>query len=218
MSDLMVVGPKMGSQGTLSPFTAGVSGAQRVSDAHARYMQAVLESRAFYMDSDSVTLAAANATKSALATAKFINGFANPPGSGKYAVIWRARVATVSGTPAGPYFYNAYQYGTKVSSAVTGTIRNALTQQSVGSAMTPQTGVVLALLPADTTALAQLATMGGPAAVAAGAGLYDKDDLIDGAIIIPPGFLFGLMCAGAGTSHVVQSTMWWEEVPMLIQS
>src|SRR3954469_21105659 len=102
----MKVGPDWGGSGTFKPFTAGFSGAQRVADAHARYMQAVLEGRVFISDSDSVTLAAANATKSAMGTAKFINGFLNPAGSGKNVALWKTVIATVSGTPAGPFFYN----------------------------------------------------------------------------------------------------------------
>jgi hypothetical protein len=216
MSDLQRVGPVPGGTGTPVPFTAGITGASRVADAHSRYMQSCLEGRVFIMDSDSVTLAAANATKSAMGTAKFINGFLNPRNSGVNAVILIASIATVSGTPAGPFFYNFYPIVGNLSSAVTGTIRSAfLASTATGSKMTPQTGVVLATTPADTTALTQLSTIGGPAAIAAGAGVYSVADEVAGRIIVPPGFLFGIMCAGAGTTHIVQSTLQWEEVPAL---
>ena len=49
MSDLMKVGPNYGGTGVATPYTAGFSGQQRVSDAHGRYLQAVMENRAFYM-------------------------------------------------------------------------------------------------------------------------------------------------------------------------
>lgn len=214
MADLQSVGPVWGGQGTFKPFTSGPSGAQRVADAHARYMQAVLEGRVYYMDSDSVTAAAANTTKGALGTAKFVVGFYNPPSSGKIAIVWRATQATVSGTPAGPLFYNGLPYAGKITSAATGTIRNALSHQASGSAMTAQTGVVLAATPADTTSvLFQLGQAGGPAAIAAGAGMYSVIDEVAGYWVVPPGMLFGLCATGAGTSHVLQATLVWEEIP-----
>lgn len=179
-------------------------------------MQAALENRLFLMDSDAVTLAAANTTKSAMATAKFINGFLNPRGSNVNASILHAIVATTSGTPAGPYFYNHYPIVGNRSSAITGTIRSGfLSSGASGSKMEAQTGVVLATLPADTAALNQLGVLGGPAAIAAGAGIYTAFDEVAGRIVVPPGFFFGIMAAGAGTTHIVQSTVCWEEIPLL---
>lgn len=215
MSDsLQLVGPSWGGLGTFKPFTSGPSGAQRTQDAHARYTQAVLEGRVFFMDSDSVTLAAANTTKGALGTVKLINGFYNPAKSNKIAVINRVVAATVSGTPAGPLLYGALAYGGSITSAATGSIRNALTLATNGSAMTPQTGVVIAATPADTTTvLAQIGTMGGPAAIAAGAGIYSQTDEVAGLIVVPPGCLFGIVATGAGTTHVVQTSIYWEEIP-----
>lgn len=216
MSDLQIRGPLWGGSGTPAPFTAGFSAAQRVADAHARYMQAVIEGRAFALDSDSVTLAAANVTKTALGTAKFINGFYNPVGSGRNAVLWSAHIATVSGTPGGPYFWN-FVNTSNLTSATTGTIRNLLLAGApVGSAMQAQAGVVLAATPASTAALTQLGVMGGPAAIAAGAGLYDAYEEVAGQIIVPPGIAIGLMCLAAGTTHVVQSTLRWEEIQVMI--
>lgn len=218
MSDLLVRGAIWGGQSAPTPQTASQSGALRIADAHARFHESSVARRRFLMDSDSITAAAAHATKGALATVKFLNGFYNPAGSKVLAVIERAKVATVSGTPAGPYFYN-YITDLVINSAATGTIRNAYlmspTSSNSGSSMTPQTNVVLAAIGGPTTALTQLGVLGGPAAIAAGAGLYSADDLVDGAIIIPPGTLFGICATGAGTSHVVQSTLQWEEVPLL---
>lgn len=215
MSELQLRGPIWGAHGgQAAPATAGVSGAQRVQVAHGEYFDAVHGRRVFSIDSDSVTLAAANASKAALGTAKFINGFFNPLDSGKLAVILNAVVATVSGTPAGPYFYN-YFTGVTPTNAATGTIRSAYLGTSGGSAMVAETGVVLTVSGGATTALIQQGVLGGPAAIAAGAGNYSIADAVRGQIIVPPGTLFGIMALAAGTTHVVQSTLTWEEVPAL---
>lgn len=55
MSDLMVRGAVIGGAGTPSPLTGGVTGAQRIQDAHGRYLQAVLENRVFYMSLSAAT-------------------------------------------------------------------------------------------------------------------------------------------------------------------
>lgn len=212
-----LIGGQVGAQNQLPgayppAVRLGRGGEITVSQLLARYAEANLGAQLFQMDSDSVTLAAANATKGALATVKLINGFLNPFTSGRNAILIAAYIATVSGTPGGPYFYNFLADST-INSASTGTIRSSRLVATDSSAMTPQTGVILANSAAATTALKQLGVMGGPAAVAAGAGLYGAFDAIDGRIIVPPGVVFGLTCLAAGTTHIVQSTLIWAEVP-----
>lgn len=206
----MILEQTLNGGGAVS-LTGNTTRATRTVAAHAPYMDDAWNGRGYVMDSGSVTLAAANASAAALGTAKFINGFLNPPGSGKNAVIWDARIATVSGTPAGPFFWNYFNLAKSLSNTTTGTIRNLLLG-GPGSSMVAATGVVLATSPAQTDALLQLAALGGPAAVAAGAGLYDAYEDVGGRIIVPPGFLIGLMATGAGTTHVVQSTLRWAEI------
>ncbi|MEO6293047.1 MAG: hypothetical protein ABIO88_10565, partial [Burkholderiaceae bacterium] len=63
MSDLQKVGPDFGNLGTFKPFTANISGGQRVADAHGRYLTAALEGRLF-----SASNVAAQAVSVALAT------------------------------------------------------------------------------------------------------------------------------------------------------
>lgn len=207
------VGPRNGADNTDLELRGDRTGSQVVTDAHGRYHEGAVRGVVFTLDSDSVTLAAANATKGALATLKFINGFWNPPNSGKVCSILRATVATVSGTPAGPYFYNFIPNMSTVSSASTGTVRSMFLGSAAASIVRPQVNVALAVLPADTTTTGiQLGTLGGPSAVAATGVISSVAEEVAGAIIVPPGTLFGITCVGAGTSHVVQSTLVWEEV------
>lgn len=204
-------GQQNNSDGAITNVRLTKQGDVAVSEVHPRYYESTYRGNTFSLDSDSVTLAAAHATKGALATVKFITGFWNPNGSGKNAVIISSHVATVSGTPAGPYFYN-YLPGSTNTAAATGTIRNLLLSTSGGSAMYALVSVVLGAIGAPTTAMLQLGVQGGPAAIAAGAGVYDSYEEVAGRIIVPPGCLFGICALGAGTSHVVQSTLTWEEV------
>lgn len=202
------------AEGTQNGFNRQArDGSLIVAHGLPRFAEHATRGRLFMMDSDAVTLAAANATKGALATVKLINGFFNPVTSGKNAILLRAKVATTSGTPAGPYFFN-YLDDSTISSAATGTIRSSRLDQPATSAMRAQTGVVVTNAAGGTTALKQLGVLGGPAAVAAGAGMYQVEELIDGGIVVPPGYLFGLTCVGAGTTHIVQSTLYWLELPV----
>lgn len=218
MSLLMRIGAIWGNQGTTTPLTGSMSGALRVTQAHAKYFQPAIEGRLLRLDSGSITLAAANITGTAMGTVKFINGFFNPLGSGKHAVILAAHVATVSGLPGGPYFWEFFQAGALINSAASGTIRNSLLGQggaNGGSLMSPQVNATVTCIGALTTAMTRLSVMGGPAAITAGAGLYDAVEEVDGRIIIPPGMNIAILCAAVGTAHVVQSSLIWEEVPVL---
>lgn len=229
---LLLLGVAPASAQTTNPVVGGRSGPVAIADgqssavrqdksaalvnteAHGRYQEPTYRGNVFLLDSDAVTLAAANTTKSAIGgLAKFINGFHNPNGSGKLAVILNANVSTVSGTPAGPYFWN-YTCGISDSATLTGTVHSAFLNTGAGaSAMSARVNVALTAF-ANAPALTQLATLGGPAAIAAGAGMYNVTEDVAGRIIVPPGCDFGLMAVGAGTSHVVQSTIAWEEIPL----
>ena len=189
-------------------------GALVVTDAHGRYTEQALQGNIFMLDSDAVTIASAHTTKGALGTIKLINGFYNPIGSGFNAAILNANVSTVSGTPAGPMFLN-YLTGVNISTASAGVIKAALLSGMGKSAMNPQVSTVLAsATPTATAAAVQLGVLGGQAAIAAGAGNYHVSEDIAGRIIVPPGCVFGITAVGAGSSHVVQSTIAWEELPI----
>ena len=208
------VGSIVSAFGAVNPGRADKTGALVVTSGHGEFTEACANNTVYAIDSDTVTIATANTTKGVLGTIKFINGFYNPINSGKNAAVLAAIVATISGTPAGPLFYNMF-VGKQPTNSETGTIRSLLLGQSNQSAMRPHVGVVLAVLPADSTSAAvQIGVVGGPAASAVGAGMYSICDNVNGKIIVPPGVLFGLAAVGAGTSHVVQSTLVWEEIPI----
>lgn len=204
------VGPQTAATGSDVDARASYTGAIVTTPAHGRFAEAARRGKIMLIDSDSITLAAAFASKGAGGTIKFINGFYNPANSGVNCEILRSRVATVSGTPGGPFFYNFL--GAASTATPTGTVRNALLGGG-SSAVQALVNVAVAIGGA-TTAFSQLAVLGGPAAIAAGAGIYDAIDEPDGSIIVPPGTCFGITCLAAGTTHIVQSTLMWEEVPI----
>lgn len=207
------IGPQTAADGSTRTLRGDKTSAGVVTDGHGRYVEPTYRGGVYSLDSDSVTLAAANTTKGALGTIKLVNGFYNPVGSGKLACILAARVTSVSGTPAGGFFFN-YITGITVNSATTGSVKSAYLGGSASSAMLAAVNVVLTALGAPTTAMVQLESIGGPAAIAAGAGEYDAFTPVDGRIIVPPGAVFGIAATGAGTTHIVQSTLVWEEIAL----
>lgn len=213
-SDLCLgqVGIQQTQDGTNPPFRQGKAAEMMVSELQARFYEQTYRGNTFVLDSGSVTAVAATAAAQAMGTAKFLNGFFNPTNSGKNAVLIGASIATVSGTPGGPILYEVTAGAGTLTSASTGTIRSGLIGGAGKSLMTPQVMVTLTALDADTTALVQIGTAGGPAASAAGAGVNSVYDNIDGKIIIPPGYAFGLCDTATGTTHVLQTTLYWIEV------
>src|SRR5579864_7518977 len=145
-------GPGLCSDGANCPQRSDRSRAIVNTEAHGRYQEPTYRGNVFYLDSGSVTLAAANATVGALGTIKFINGLYNPAGNNKLSVLLYANIATVSGTPAGPYFWN-YICGVTASNTATGTIHAGLLSAANGaSSMVPEVNVVLTISGAATTA------------------------------------------------------------------
>jgi hypothetical protein len=209
----LAVGPLVNSgDSTRTIARGGKQGDAIVSELHGKYYEQAVRANTFSLDSDTITLASTTVTKSAMGTAKFINGFYNPTDSGVNAVILSAVLGTVSVTTGGgPFFYNVLT-GLTITSASTGTIRRRLVSGAAASKMTPQVFVALVASGAPTTALVQLAVMGGNMGAAVAIGTTQTDD-VAGSIIVPPGAIFGLMSAGAGSSHVIQTTLTWEEVP-----
>ena len=181
----------------------------------------------YSIDSGAITVAAAHVTKSAIGTVKFINGFYNPSTSGVNAIIRRAVVSMVSGTPAGPLLWNFYSGITaaSVTSSPTGTIQSALLNSNTSglqSAMLAEVNVAF-VVTGNTNAAIQSGVIGGAASTATGVGIYTVVDEyalpdfgsagFDYYMIVPPGTVIGITAAAVGTSQIYQSTIYWQEFP-----
>lgn len=206
-----VVGPQVSGDNTQTRLRADREGSQVVTDAHGRYNEPTRRGTVMILNSDSVTLAAAHVTKSALGTIKFINGIYNPVGSNKAASILRAFVSDVSGANGGPFFLD-YYCGVTLTNANTGTIRSGLlSNNSSSSAMAPEVNVAIVVSGAATTAVNQLweVTSSSFTGIGPQYGINVPDD-VQGMIVVPPGCIFGLTATAA--AGVVQSTLVWDEI------
>jgi hypothetical protein len=208
-------GLQVAQDGTYPELRGGRKGSLTAQDIGGRYEEATYRGLLYTLDAAAYTIVAGNAPGQALGTALFIVGVWNPPNSGKNLSILRVSSGHTSGTPGGPLVYEFVPNMSLVSSTPTGTIQSAFLGSAVASVAKAMNGVILAVLPADTTTTTKrLGMHGGPAAVAAGAGNYGLTDEVAGAIIVPPATLFGLGATAAGTTDIVGATIWWEEIPL----
>lgn len=186
-----------------------LSGALIVTDAHARFYEAVKTGNVFTIQSKSTTVTVTTdisplpATTGRAGVAVF-----NPIGSGVDLVIWKAGVAHVSGTPGGPAYLdvldNAQCTVTNKSDAI-----NSLTLKTGGH----KAQCYAAAVPGNTLVARMLkALCGSTAAIAMGAGVHSFEDNIDGAIVIPEGGMCALTWHAVGTSHIYSSWLTFEEV------
>lgn len=213
MADLMVRGPIWGGSGSPVPFTASGSGAQRVTDAHARYMDAVLRGNVFTLTTAyaGVTLVAASAIgQTAWSPAV---GIFNPIGSGKVCVILAGFANYLSGTPtAGGIVWGFVAPNAGVTAAGGNGAVNAYTMQTGGSAaktfvMSAMTGSAAAamLSPFPASAFA------GAIAATTPLGAWHE---VAGMYLVPPGGVIGIS-GTVGTATLLQAFLAWEEIPLI---
>lgn len=211
MSELQRVGPVLGGLGTPVPFTADKTGAQRIADAHGRYLDAVLNGNVYTLQTKSATVTVTTDISPLPATTgRALIGIINPPTSGVNAAILKAGFSTISGTPGGPFYIDVLPGC--LATLTPGTLpTNNLTLAATGSKMI---GVVAAV-PAQSAVARMLRPLGGPAAIAAGAGMHQVDEEIAGLIVVPPGGMLVITAHAVGTTHVVSLYLAWEEIPAI---
>lgn len=206
MSDLMVRGPLHGGSGVPSPFTATSSGAQRVSDAHARYFDAVSRGNAYFA---SIASGAPTAYVGAAGGTPLL-AVHNPTGSGKALVVLAAAgLIRVTATGAGTTDLALWAGASVVPTGTQTSPKNALTFAAGGVGL----GFSNAAL-TSSTALNLAIPLGGYYwATAAGAyanqGFFD----IGGLIVLLPGMQVALGATVVPTSTTWDASLWWEEVP-----
>jgi hypothetical protein len=83
--------------------------------------------------------------------------------------------------------------------------------QGASSTMKAYNATALTGYVANTAGAFQL-PIGGPAAVASGAGSYLSDVEAAGVFIVPPGGIFAVTGTAAGTTHIVDAGLVWVEV------
>lgn len=221
MSDLMKVGPDYGGTGTFKPFTSGITAAQRVADAHARYFEAARSGNAFSVSGAAAGFAAASTMVSPLAagTGVPVAGIFNPNNSGVLAVVMLATVTIVYGaatptigvpvfnfippsagiTATGSAGLPANLGNATGSSKCRGFSNAALTGSPAATMLRPVAGNVTVLV--NATANNQMSVW---------------SEEVAGMIVVPPGAFLGIALSAAGTGETVNGALVWEEVPYLI--
>jgi hypothetical protein len=210
MSETQFRGPVWGGSGTPVPFTANLSGAQRVTDAHARYMDAVLGGRVFVAASQALAT-----LQTGLTTAQTGLGLFNPQGSGKRIVLWSASCLNIVAQPTAAAVVGLCAATNLIQAVPTGqsaaTVRNALLGASAVSAATALTAGTLAVAPVAVSVLGVSYT--GAITVSTGVAPFARD--YAGALALEPGAYLGFFISIAPAATSFWGELVWEEVPIL---
>lgn len=212
MSDLMKIGADWGGAGTFKPFTATNSGSQRVSDAHARYLDSVLAGRMFFM---AVAAGAPTAYVGASGGTPLL-AIHNPTGSNKlFAVTLVGYAARGQVTAAGT---TALALWTGPSVLPSGTVSQPKSALSIGtgSAATGFSNTALT----GSTALTLALPLNGfhligatPVSESNTSALYD----VGGIVVAMPGNEIAIGMTTVPTGLTCDLAMYWEEIPLLGQ-
>lgn len=209
MSDLQVRGPLYGGTGTASPFTADSTGAQRTTDAHARYLDAVRNGNVFQL---SVAAGAATAYTGAAAGTP-LAAIMNPLGSGKLAVVLAVGLASrVAASGAGTVTFNLWG---GVSVNPTGTATSPLNLLSLVNSGASCRGFANAALTGSTALGLLLPLASYYWATAAGAIIAPTFFDVAGLAVAIPGNMIALGATAALTSATYDVSIIWEEIPYL---
>jgi hypothetical protein len=217
MSDLMKVGPDWGGTGTFKPFTSGLSGGQRVTDAHAAYMDPVIAARVFTMLLNATTtgVAAGNIVAAAAAASTQFALF-NPLASGKLIVLMHFGMGIISGTPGPGSLFHGF-FTSVPTLAASGTIFNNLLGGNSGSIAKGYASAAGAALTGGSAPINHSVadfTVTATAQAQANGPLRAIED-IKGRLVIPPGSGWLPLWSAAGTSLLNSYSITWEEVPYL---
>ena len=209
MSDLQRVGGVFGGSGTPVPFTASVSGSQRVNDAHGRYLDAVMGNRVWLLSS----AAAAPTAYVGAAGGTPLLAVHNPLSSGKVLALLaigfgQRAIATVAGQTA----LAAWAGVSVLPTGTTTAPRSALSYVASGSA---GVGFVNAALTSSTALNLVLPVYTHYWATAAAAWSAPSMFLIDGLVVATPGNQIAVGVTVVPTTVTVDVSMLWEEIPNL---
>lgn len=201
------VGEQPGADGAANPLRLTKEGGATTQDLHGRMNEAVVRGKVFTVSGKSVTVTATTDISPLPATTgRCVLGLSNPNGSGVQMSILKINVSTVSGTPGGPFYIDVF---TGFTTAAAGTVPVS----NLSFAATGSSGKGLAAsVPAQAAIATMLRPLGGPAAIAAGAGLYSINDEVAGEIVLQPNSFMCITAHAVGTSHVISGSITFEEI------
>ena len=195
--------------GSNANLAQGFQGELLKSDLQARYYQLAKRGLLFHAASGSVTIAAANVSPLAAGTGQPVIGMWNPPNSGVDIVLLKQFFETLSGTPGGGLLWN-FANAPAITATANGVVASAYLGSGGRSAARVYLNTALTGAPLQTV----LRYAEAISAIAAGASTMEGTEDMAGDIIIPPGVFAGVAAFAAGTSHVVQASLSWAEIPV----
>lgn len=209
MSNPTRVGPVFGPTGVEAPPTAGPSAALRVQDAHGKYLDALLNGRAFAL---TVTGGAATAYTGGAAGTP-LAAIHNPANSQMVANIIAVGVANrVAASAAGTVGFNLWSGVSVLPTGTTTAPKNLLSLASGGSSMVCFSNAALT----GSTALTLHLPLGAYYwATAAGATLAPLFFDVNGLALVLPGNQVALGGTAALTSATYDVALIWEELPLV---
>ena len=199
----------------------GRTGELILSQAHARFYEQASRGSLYTLTTLATTtgIAAGNLVGAA-ANAATQFAIWNPVGSGINMNIQKVFVAMISGTPpGGPIFHGVFLYGNPTNLSTFDTGRGALNNliggkspvcRYINTAAQSGTTITGGTAPAVLKAM----TIDFSASSYANAGGANCLDLVEGDIVIPPGYGWLPLWASAGTSVLNSYSVTWEEVPI----
>lgn len=217
----------MGGTGTAPPFTASITGSQRVNDAHGRFMDATLRGVVFSGGMGLTSIANATFTTGTLtASCTPIAGVWNPATSPVNLVILGLTVGitvtAATATGGAPFVWATSTGNSAISTGSIPLNRRSLALQGSYAKHFPGvalTGLTNNLVVAGTAGVAG-GQMQGFSFVATAVGSPAPfspaiTEAIEGAWIVPPGGILALLATTTPVAHSATSMILWEEVPIL---
>lgn len=207
------VGPQIAADGTALDPRMTRDGALAVAACDGQFSELVLRGQVYTASTAAagISLAATHVSPLAAGTGTPIIGVFNPLNSGVVLKILKVRIASISGTPGGPFVWNVIPALAGLSSAIGQLGLNNKTFVPGGAAR----AVVGAAL-AGSVLATMFGVIGGPSAVALGAGVNSIEAVIDGLVQVQPGCFLGVAATAAGTTHVASAMLTWAEAPIAL--
>lgn len=214
MKNELSVGKSSNANGVNVQARASKEGATVVSRTNAEFTESARQGDIFVATNTGVgvTLAATHAIGAAVPAAgaatpilAIVNPVANTT---QVLAINKIKVQTISGTPGGGFLLGFIPQEAQYTGVKTNKAINTLSLSQSGNAyVIPNLAVV-----GTTQVVQELRVIGGPAAVASGVGMYHVEDVVGGAIVVPPGCIVGIFAQAAGTTHVVKASVEFEVI------
>lgn len=214
--DEVRVGPILSADGIMKqPLRVSRTGAQAVTDVHAKYREAVSRGNVFIASMQSGAVLGTALTATAVTLTLY-----NPKGSGvRASILWGSVAQTAASATAG--LMNAYWCSNSPDSAsalaaatTAATVRNA----AIATATAKVLAYTACTLQAAPIIVRPVAGSGMYWATAAGAAPTNGIDYVDGAIELPENTAITIQGVGASTLYAGIVTISWEEIPTFVQT